>query len=90
MKIETGCLIELEYELRNSKGEVIETSTSGSLMTYLHGNEEIPPKLEVSIGAAGSDLRRGNFYTVVLDGDKATTRQREASPDFPQAVSAPV
>ena len=46
MKIETGCLIELEYELRNSKGEVIETSTAGSLMTYLHGNEEIPPKLE--------------------------------------------
>lgn len=46
MKIEDGCLIELEYELRNSKGEVIESSTTGTLMTYLHGNEEIPPKLE--------------------------------------------
>jgi FKBP-type peptidyl-prolyl cis-trans isomerase SlyD len=46
VKIEDGCLIELEYELRNSKGEVIETSTAGTLMTYLHGNEEIPPKLE--------------------------------------------
>jgi FKBP-type peptidyl-prolyl cis-trans isomerase SlyD len=46
LKIESGCLIELEYELRNSKGEVIEASTAGALMTYLHGNEEIPPKLE--------------------------------------------
>ncbi|MBK7643016.1 MAG: peptidylprolyl isomerase [Planctomycetes bacterium] len=54
MKIEPGCLIELEYELRNSKGEVIETSKSGSLMTYLHGNEEIPPRLEQSL--AGHDV----------------------------------
>jgi len=46
VKIEAGCLIQLEYELRNSKGEVIETSTPETLMTYLHGNEEIPPKLE--------------------------------------------
>jgi FKBP-type peptidyl-prolyl cis-trans isomerase SlyD len=46
VKIADGCLIELEYELRNSKGEVIESSSAGTLMTYLHGNEEIPPKLE--------------------------------------------
>jgi FKBP-type peptidyl-prolyl cis-trans isomerase SlyD len=49
VKIEDGCLIELEYELRNSKGEVIESSEKGVLMTYLHGNEEIPPKLEKSL-----------------------------------------
>ena len=54
MKIEDGCLIELEYELRNSKGEVIETSSSGALMSYLHGNEEIPPKLESQL--AGRDV----------------------------------
>ncbi len=54
MKIEDGCLIELEYELRNSKGEVIETSSAGSLMSYLHGNEEIPPKLEKQL--AGRDV----------------------------------
>lgn len=54
MKIEDGCLIELEYELRNSKGEVIETSSTGTLMTYLHGNEEIPPKLELQL--AGRDV----------------------------------
>ena len=54
MKIEDGCLIELEYELRNSKGEVIESSSSGSLMSYLHGNEEIPPKLESQL--AGRDV----------------------------------
>ena len=62
MKIEDGCLIELEYELRNSKGEVIETSTSGVLMTYLHGNEEIPPKLETSL--VGHDV--GDKVVVTL------------------------
>jgi FKBP-type peptidyl-prolyl cis-trans isomerase SlyD len=54
VKIEDGCLIELEYELRNSKGEVIETSSAGALMSYLHGNEEIPPKLESQL--AGRDV----------------------------------
>jgi FKBP-type peptidyl-prolyl cis-trans isomerase SlyD len=54
VKIEDGCLIELEYELRNSKGEVIESSTAETLMTYLHGNEEIPPKLEKQL--AGRDV----------------------------------
>lgn len=54
MKIEDGCLIELEYELRNSKGEVIESSSAGALMTYLHGNAEIPPKLEKSL--SGRDV----------------------------------
>ena len=54
MKIADGCLIELEYELRNSKGEVIESSSAGTLMTYLHGNEEIPPKLEGQL--AGRDV----------------------------------
>ena len=62
MKIEDGCLIELEYELRNSKGEVIETSSSGALMSYLHGNEEIPPKLESQL--AGHDV--GDKVVVTL------------------------
>ena len=49
MKIKQGCFVELEYELRNSKGEVIESSQGGALMTYLHGNGEIPPKLEAQL-----------------------------------------
>ena len=62
MKIEAGCLIELEYELRNAKGEVIESSSSGTLMSYLHGNEEIPPKLESQL--VGHDV--GDKVVVTL------------------------
>lgn len=52
MKVKNGCLVELEYELRNSDGELIEASTDGSLMTYLHGNGEIPPSLEQKLDGA--------------------------------------
>ena len=63
-----------------------------SLIALIAGMNGLPtpPKLEVSIGPAGSDLRRGNVYTVVLNGKAATTKQRVASPDFPQAISTPV
>ena len=46
MKIRTGCIVELEYELRDSDGTVVEDSVDGGSLTYLHGNDEIPPGLE--------------------------------------------
>lgn len=46
MKIRSNCIVELEYELRDAKGEVVEASKDGGSLTYLHGNEEIPPGLE--------------------------------------------
>jgi hypothetical protein len=63
-----------------------------SLVAFVAGmnGSPTPPKLEVSIGPAGSDLRRGNVYTIVLDGNGATFSQREASSAFPQAISTPV
>jgi hypothetical protein len=79
----------------NPEGRFVLCSNGGdiitSLMAFVAGINglPIPPKLEVSIGPAGSDLRRGNIYTVMITGDKATSRQREASPDFPQAIPSP-
>ena len=46
MKIRPGCIVELEYELKNGEGEVVEASKDGNVLTYLHGNDEIPPGLE--------------------------------------------
>lgn len=46
MKIKTGCIVELEYELRDAEGQLVEASQEGGALTYLHGNEEIPPGLE--------------------------------------------
>ena len=46
MKIHAGCLVELEYELRDSEGGVVEKSEQDGPMVYLHGNDEIPKPLE--------------------------------------------
>jgi FKBP-type peptidyl-prolyl cis-trans isomerase SlyD len=46
MRIQKGCIVELEYELRNSDGNLVESTQSEGSIIYLHGNEEIPPALE--------------------------------------------
>ncbi|HEV8113573.1 MAG TPA: peptidylprolyl isomerase [Planctomycetota bacterium] len=46
MKIATGCIVEIEYELFDAEGELVENSKEGGPMVYLHGNEEIPEGLE--------------------------------------------
>jgi FKBP-type peptidyl-prolyl cis-trans isomerase SlyD len=42
-------MVELEYELRNSDGNPIENTQNEGSITYLHGNEEIPPALEAEL-----------------------------------------
>jgi FKBP-type peptidyl-prolyl cis-trans isomerase SlyD len=49
MRIQNGCIVELEYELRNSQGSLVETTQSEGSIIYLHGNEEIPPALEAEL-----------------------------------------
>lgn len=46
MKIGRGCIVELEYELFDSEGDLVEDSKENGPMVYLHGNEEIPDGLE--------------------------------------------
>src|SRR6185436_12840749 len=46
LKIHAGCLVELEYELRDAEGGVVEKSEQDGPMVYLHGNDEIPTPLE--------------------------------------------
>ncbi len=46
MKIATGCIVEIEYELFDAEGELVENSKEGGPMVYLHGNDEIPEGLE--------------------------------------------
>jgi hypothetical protein len=71
------------YVLCSNGGDIIT-----SLMAFIAGKngQPIPPKLEVSIGPAGSDLRRGNIYSVAMSPDSITFEQKEALPEFPQAV----
>ncbi|MFN0006546.1 MAG: peptidylprolyl isomerase [Planctomycetota bacterium] len=53
MKIRAGCFVELSYELRGDEGELVEHSEEDGPMVYLHGNEEIPAKIEGELEGRG-------------------------------------
>lgn len=54
MKIKDGCIVELEYELKDDEGIVVESSSENGPMTYLHGNGEVPLGLEKELLGKGS------------------------------------
>jgi FKBP-type peptidyl-prolyl cis-trans isomerase 2 len=58
MKITTGVYVELDYQLLDREGGVIETSDDAGRLVYTHGAEEIPPPLEEALeGAVEGDTR---------------------------------
>ena len=73
------------YVICSNGGDII-----NSLMAFYAGvnGQANPPKLEVGLGGGPANIRRGNVYTVVIDGASAKISQREASPDFPQTTPA--
>lgn len=59
MKIGSGCIVELEYQLFDAEGELVENSQEGGPMVYLHGNDEVPEGLEKELEGheVGEQLR---------------------------------
>jgi len=59
VKIGAGCMVELDYELFDSEGDLVEDSKEGGPMVYLHGNAEIPEGLEKELEGRqkGDELR---------------------------------
>ncbi len=56
MKISEGHLVELEYILKVDGGDVVESSQQEGPLQYLHGNAEIPERLEQALeGQAAGD-----------------------------------
>jgi FKBP-type peptidyl-prolyl cis-trans isomerase SlyD len=49
MKISPGHLVELNYVLSVDGGEVVESSADEGPLQYLHGNGEIPERLEMAL-----------------------------------------
>ena len=49
MKISEGLLIELDYVLKVTDDEIVESSEEEGPLVYLHGNEEIPVRLEEAL-----------------------------------------
>lgn len=54
MKISEGTIVELNYSLTVEGGEVVESSEQEGPLVYMHGNEEIPPRLEDALSGAES------------------------------------
>lgn len=61
MKIDKDLLVELDFELRDAEGEVLEEG--GSPITYLHGYENICPGLERAL----EGLEAGTRFDVSLE-----------------------
>ncbi len=59
MKIRANCLVELEYRLTDQNGNVVESSADDGPIVYLHGHEEIQPRLEQALDGAtqGQSMR---------------------------------
>lgn len=59
MKIRANCLVELEYRLTDQNGNVVESSADDGPIVYLHGHEEIQPRLEQALEGAslGQSMR---------------------------------
>jgi FKBP-type peptidyl-prolyl cis-trans isomerase SlyD len=60
-------LVELDYRLRNGKGEVVEQSTERGPMIYLHGHEEILAALEAGLDG----IEEGSQLSICLEPDQA-------------------
>jgi len=67
MKIQKDCLVELDYVLYDSEGEVVETSEQEDKLSYLHGHSEIPEPLERSLEGA----EEGDKFKVTLAEEEA-------------------
>jgi FKBP-type peptidyl-prolyl cis-trans isomerase 2 len=59
MKVESGCIVGLEYRMFDADGELVEGGGEDGRIEYLHGHEEIQPTLEQALTGAivGAELR---------------------------------
>ncbi|MDP6987908.1 MAG: hypothetical protein QF903_00345, partial [Planctomycetota bacterium] len=69
MKIESGLLVELNYELLDAAGELVESSAQEGVgpLHYLHGLEEIPVALEAELEGCNP----GTAVELTLDAEQA-------------------
>ncbi len=74
MKIQTNKVVTLNYTLKNSEGEVLDTSEGRDPLVYLHGVGGLIPGLEAEL----EGKEKGNsFNTVVAPEDAYGVRREE-------------
>ena len=92
MPIQKGDRIEIEYELRDADGELIESSgDEGAPLTYVHGDGELPPLVEQALegkdegDALVVDLAPGEAFGP-YDPEGIVTVPRSELPDDAEVV----
>lgn len=59
MTVTAGRSVSLEYTLKNDEGTVLDSNVDGDPLTYIHGRQEILPKLEEALeGMKTGDSRQ--------------------------------
>ena len=67
MTIEQGKVVQIDYTLKNSDGEVLDTSEGREPLPYLHGAGNIIPGLEAALDGKSS----GDQVNAVIEPEKA-------------------
>ncbi len=66
MSVKNGSVVDLAYQLKNSKGEVLDQSDAAEPFTYLHGAQQIVPGLESAL----EGLKVGDKKKVTVDPEQ--------------------
>lgn len=67
MKINDNAVVTVDFEMTNQEGKLIDSTSNGGAMVYLHGHANIMPELEKSL----TGLEAGAEFTVELSPEKA-------------------
>lgn len=67
MKIDNNTVVSLHYTLKNKDGEVMDTSSGGEPLVYLHGVGGLIPGLEDEL----KGKEKGNAFQAVIPPEKA-------------------
>ena len=91
MKIQSGCIVELSYQLKDEDGKVMEQADEDGPMSYLHGYGEIPSALEqrldgVEVGCAMAVTLAPDEAFGEFDPDKILAVPRDQFPEDAEIV----
>jgi FKBP-type peptidyl-prolyl cis-trans isomerase SlyD len=75
MRVQTGRIVTIDYQVRLADGEVVEATETGSPVQYLHGAGMLLPSLEMAL----DHLEEGTRNRFVIDARHAYGERDETS-----------
>jgi FKBP-type peptidyl-prolyl cis-trans isomerase 2 len=73
LKVTTGCVVRISYELKFSGGEVLESSKKTGPLDYTHGEAKLIPQFQKRIeGMAVGEEKQGVIPAQEIFGDEST------------------